>query len=117
MYKIILPLVAILSVFASCSDAESERIKPPGSDQVVGYDTLKLGKEFFGEKCAVCHGDNGRLGAGGAKSLPDTKLSIPEIEQQIQQGKKAMPSFKRILTEEQILALAKYVLTLRDTLK
>jgi mono/diheme cytochrome c family protein len=116
MYKAVFYLIIIL-LTGSCSGNEDSGNKQfPKSGINSGYDTLGLGKETFEEKCVVCHGNDGRLGISGAKILPDTKLQMDGIIKQIQNGKKAMPSFKQVLTEEQITAVAKYVLTLKDTI-
>lgn len=117
MYKAVFYLFIILLAVSCSSNDDSKAKQLPQSDVSSGYDTLRMGKETFEEKCVVCHGDDGRLGASGAKILPDTKLHIAEIIKQVENGKKAMPAFKQVLTEDQITAVAKYVLTLKDTIK
>lgn len=106
-------LTIFLLTIVSCNTASPAKDEATAKQINTGYDTLKLGKETFEEKCVVCHGSDGRLGASGAKILPDTKLTLEEVKQQVMNGKKAMPSFKQILTDGQVTAVAKYALTLK----
>ena len=68
---------------------------------------------LFSQKCAVCHGKDGKgTPAGlkmGAKDLSTLKLSHDEIVKDIANGEGKMPAFKGKLTDEQIQSLAKYV--------
>lgn len=69
------------------------------------------GKEIFTEKCALCHGDNGKLGMSGAKDLTVTQLPHAGIVEIITNGKNTMASYKETLTPEQIDAVASYIET------
>jgi cytochrome c6 len=68
---------------------------------------------LFSQKCAVCHGKDGKgTPAGlkmGAKDLTALKLSQDEIVKDIANGEGKMPAFKGKLSDEQIQSLAKYV--------
>lgn len=68
---------------------------------------------LYAQKCAVCHGKDGKgspVGLKmGAKDLTATKLSEPEIAKVIESGRGKMTAFKNKLTDAQIQALAKYV--------
>jgi mono/diheme cytochrome c family protein len=77
------------------------------------------GPAVFAEACARCHGDAGKPPASnvaqlGVKDLTVTKLDRAHVEQQIRQGSanKIMPAFAGVLKEEQIAAVADYVLSL-----
>jgi len=108
-------IVCFTALFTTACDQDNTAVDQAAQKQprVSGYDTLKMGRETFEEKCVVCHGTDGRLGIGGAKVLPDTKLGIDEIKQQVTNGKKAMPSFKQVLTDVEIDAVARYALSLK----
>jgi cytochrome c6 len=76
---------------------------------------LSVGAKVFGANCAACH-------AGGAnvvvapKNLKQDTLkqygmdSTTAIANQVRNGKNVMPAFKGRLTDEQIDAVAAYVL-------
>ena len=75
-----------------------------------------LGKKIYGEKCAGCHGADGK---GNAKMSERLKVSIPalaggptrtdaELVQIISDGKKPMPAFGNKLSKEELGAVAHY---------
>jgi mono/diheme cytochrome c family protein len=74
---------------------------------------MALVKKLFSVKCALCHGTDGKQQYAGAKNLAESTLIREEIIQRIQEGKGTMPPQKDVLSEEQINALADFVLTLR----
>jgi mono/diheme cytochrome c family protein len=95
-------MVAVLAVASSAAGAEPE-----------------LGKNVYAQKCAACHGADGK---GNAKMQEKLKVEIPkltdrisksdaELYQLLQEGKKPMPSFKR-LTKEESDAVIGYVRSL-----
>jgi mono/diheme cytochrome c family protein len=73
---------------------------------------LHSAKRIYADKCANCHGDEGK-GDGSDAMMYDpapadltdepkmNKVTDGEIYYQITQGRKPMPSFKKRLTEEQ----------------
>ena len=71
------------------------------------------GAALFTQKCAACHGKDGKgspVGQKmGAKDLTTLKLGEGEIEKVIENGKGKMTSFKGKLSPEQIKAVAKHV--------
>jgi len=67
------------------------------------------GKEIFEDKCALCHGSDGKLGLSGAKDLSLTQLDHAGIAEIISNGKNAMASYKEVLTPGQIDALSSYI--------
>jgi len=72
------------------------------------------GKELYVENCAVCHGEDGKLGASGAKDLTVSTLSDNEVLQRINEGKNGMPPMKSALeTKENVSAVAEYVKGMR----
>lgn len=71
-------------------------------------------KTKFKTFCAICHGFKGDLKVNGAKNLRKSKISLEESVAQIYFGKGLMTPFKGILKDKEIVAVAKYVETLRD---
>jgi cytochrome c6 len=73
---------------------------------------------LFAQKCAVCHGKDGKGSPAGlklgAKDLSATKLSAEEMEKVIAGGRGKMAAYQGKLTGEQIAALARFV---KDGLK
>jgi mono/diheme cytochrome c family protein len=95
-------IVGVLAVASSAAAAEPE-----------------LGKAVYTQKCASCHGADGN---GNAKMAEKLKVQMPklsarisksdaELHQLLQDGKKPMPSFKR-LTKEESDAVIGYVRSL-----
>lgn len=72
------------------------------------------GKALYLENCAVCHGEDGKLGVSGAKDLTLSRLSDNEVLQRIMEGKNGMPPMKSVLeTKENVSAVAEYVKGMR----
>lgn len=69
------------------------------------------GKEIFEQKCVLCHGNDGKLGASGAKDLTATQVDHTGILTLLNEGKNAMPSFKGTLSVEQMEAVTNYIET------
>ncbi|MBI3652329.1 MAG: c-type cytochrome [Acidobacteria bacterium] len=72
--------------------------------------------KIFADKCAVCHGNDGK---GKLKGTPDftnaewqKKETDAEFTETIKAGKKPMPPFGGKLSEEQIKSLVAYVRSL-----
>ncbi|WP_421655281.1 cytochrome c6 PetJ [Leptothermofonsia sp. ETS-13] len=76
---------------------------------------LALGAKVFSSNCAACHMNGGNV-VLASKTLKAETLkqfgmdSADAIINQVKNGKNAMPSFKGRLTDEQIEAVAAYVL-------
>ncbi len=63
------------------------------------------GASLFIMHCASCHGEDGKLGASGAKDLIMSKLSNQEIEKILVKGKNAMPPMSVLLENKENLKL------------
>lgn len=70
-------------------------------------------KKMFKMHCATCHGFKGKMTINGAKKLTASKISLEESVAQIYFGKGLMTPFKDILSETEIVAVAKYIEGLR----
>lgn len=78
-------------------------------DAIGAVDAKKKYKQF----CAACHGFKGDLKVNGAKDLTVSKISLVESVAQVYHGKGLMTPFKGILKDEEIVAVGKYIETLR----
>lgn len=73
---------------------------------------MLLGKQVFTQQCAVCHTlkDAAAEGAVGP-ILDELKPDSARVAKALRDGLGNMPSYKTILSAEQIAALARYVST------
>jgi mono/diheme cytochrome c family protein len=80
------------------------------------------GKELFEKNCAKCHGDDGQAKTFRGKLTHARNLttadfqsntSDEQIADAIRTGPKAMPSFEKKLSSDEINALVQYVRTLK----
>lgn len=67
------------------------------------------GKALYEQNCAVCHGEDGKMGSAGAKDLSVSALNAEQRFSIITNGKGAMTPFKDVLDEEQRKAVAAYL--------
>lgn len=99
-----------ISMFVSCSNQEEST-----SDVIPQEKPEEKASSLFTQHCATCHGEDGKLGASGAKDLTATKLSGTEIENIIKKGKNAMPPMESLLgSEENVSLVVEHVLKLRQ---
>jgi len=84
-------------------------ISAASDEKIAGIDAKKIYKSH----CAICHGMNGALGVNGAKNLTASVISLEEAVAQIYFGKGLMTPFKGTLSDDEIVAVAKYTETLR----
>lgn len=95
-------VAVVLGAFALASTA-------PAAD-------VELGKKIYAQKCAACHGPDGK---GNAKMAETLKVKIPELAGSaaktdsellkiISEGKKPMPSFGKSLKKDELDAVVLY---------
>jgi cytochrome c6 len=102
-------------VMNSNQSASSSGATPVGEMKPTSSaDTVKV----YNEKCALCHGEDGKGVKDVAKGTPDLtnaewqkKETDAEFAEMIKKGKKPMPAFGGKLSDEQINALVQYVRT------
>ena len=70
-------------------------------------------KKVFKANCASCHGFTGDLGINGSKDLTKSTISLTEAVAQVYHGKGLMLPYKDVLTEAELVAVAKYTEGLR----
>jgi len=70
-------------------------------------------RRMFATNCSWCHGDFGKKAGKGPK-LAGTQMTEKQVHDRIANGAPggAMPSYKKLLTEEQINLLVTYIKTL-----
>ncbi len=72
-------------------------------------------KRIYGIYCTSCHGNDGQAGISNAKNLAISTLEKPAIQNIIKNGSenKMMMAYGNMLDDNEINALADYVITLR----
>lgn len=91
-------------------DEDVEEVVEEASPIIDGINARSL----FKQSCSVCHGLDGKLGANGSKDLSLSVLPVEERVQIITNGKGLMTPFGSILKPEEIQAVAKYTLQLKQ---
>jgi len=71
------------------------------------------GHQVFMKYCKLCHGANGKMGLNGAKSIPESTMSLEDRILHITNGKGTMQAYKDLLSVEQIKAVAEFTMTLK----
>jgi mono/diheme cytochrome c family protein len=106
-----MPVIVIMA-FAACSGSKTSDLYPVrvAADGPVDF---TLVKKLYDVKCALCHGYDGAQQFAGAKDLSRSTLPKNEVVSRIAEGRGTMPPHKDVLSEEQMDALADFVLTLR----
>lgn len=84
-----LVLISTLVVFfISCESGR--QVDPVGTTDA----TINAGNIIYQDRCATCHGTNGRAGISGATDLSKSNLSDDMIKQIVLNGQNGMPPFK-----------------------
>ena len=111
-----LVLITALAVLVgvSCGGTKT-RDQYPVRAMEGGPVDFALVKKLYDVKCALCHGYDGAQQFAGAKDLTQSVLQKNEIKLRIAEGKGSMPPHKDVLSEDQMDALADFVLTLQNT--
>lgn len=102
--------------FTVACESAQEKIARRSSEAAAGADSthfLPDGSAIFRKNCTTCHGANGSLGLNGAKDLSSSILSLEERVNIITEGKKLMTPFGKLLSPEEIKAVAEYTIGLK----
>jgi mono/diheme cytochrome c family protein len=110
---LVLIVSVALVVIASCGGAKTRDQYPVRATEDGPVD-FALVKKLYDVKCALCHGSDGAQQFAGAKNLSESTLPKVDVVLRIKEGKGSMPPHKDVLTEEQIDAIADFVMTLRN---
>jgi len=70
-------------------------------------------KQIFATQCSWCHGAWGMKADKGPR-LAGTQMTEQQVEDRIRNGKQGyMPAFRKMLSEEEIETMAKYIKSLK----
>jgi cytochrome c6 len=108
MRQLLLVSIACIAIIACGGEKEKKKevFTPPPVASVDGAQVFKL-------SCAVCHGEDGKLGANGAKDITASKLTVDERIALVTKGKGLMPAQEHILTSAEIKAVVEYTTTMK----
>lgn len=103
--RLLIPI--LLLGFFSCSESV---------EKFDNNDTPKhlSGTTFYEQRCAVCHGNDGKLGVSDAKDLSESDLSDEEVKNIINKGKNGMPPFEHTIeSDSTLIELVEHIKLLR----
>lgn len=101
----ILASVSLLLITASFGLAEVAAKKKMQADNTAI--SANDGKALYFNNCSMCHGEDGKLGAMGAKDLSATAMNAAAIKEVILRGQNLMKPVP--VSEEQAASIAAYV--------
>ena len=108
-----LSLLLLLYAYGVSETKSPDFSKPGRTNEFAGLPPDQLGRAIFDAKCMNCHGAEGKGGLSGSKDLAASTLSHEEKIRRIEDGKNAMMGYKKILSPEEIEAVALYVESLK----
>ncbi len=86
-----------------------------GQPEVIGTDKHVSGSDFFKQRCAECHGLDGKACISDATDLSKSTLEDAEIKEVIENGRNGMPPFGiQIKDDKTVEELVELVKTLRE---
>lgn len=97
-------ICAAILYLGACGGRESAADRRSGNAE---------GKAVFAKYCTLCHGEDGKRQANGAKDITLSQMPLKDRMVLIGSGKNLMTPFQGILTPKEIEAVAKYTTTLR----
>lgn len=77
-----------------------------GGDGEVGSDEVR---ELFQQRCAACHGEDGRGASGPSLAGVADRLDRDGITQAVRYGRPGMPAWEGTLSDNEIDAVVTYV--------
>ena len=97
-----LAILGWIFLLNGCDTSES-------TEQLQASTEKMSGQQLFVQHCAMCHGEDGRLGSGGAADLTTTSMDEKSIRSVLVNGKNAMPAMKDKLGDgmEKVIAYTK----------
>ena len=123
--------LSTLSALPACTSTDTTRAAPevsvsprgivvdpagPAPAAIVGtlqLDALAAGHALFTQRCAACHGADGRKGLNGAHDLTKSNLNTTGRIYMVKNGLGNMPGFKDQLSDAEIEQVVAYSLTLK----
>jgi mono/diheme cytochrome c family protein len=105
----------LLAMAINAGPGSSAAMAPPAewsSEMVVTPKLIAQGREFFGQSCSHCHGDDATGDEG--PNLRNLSISNARIATTIKNGIKGeMPTFAKKYDQQQVVALVSYLRSLR----
>ncbi|GAB5416692.1 MAG: hypothetical protein Crog4KO_21810 [Crocinitomicaceae bacterium] len=99
----------LLCLVTACGGAS----QTDGFDPPEGYKS-RSGKTMYMNYCTSCHGDNGKLGSGGAKDLTTSNLDSTAIVDLLKNGKNGMPrQIQYFKSDEEVASTVDYIKSFR----
>jgi len=74
----------------------------------------QTGKQLFDRYCSSCHGGDGKKMQLGATNLATSSIERTEQFDVIRYGRKGMPSFQQILTENELELVSAFTYSLKE---
>jgi mono/diheme cytochrome c family protein len=102
--------LVVLSFAAGCGSSSGSS-SPQGNATQAADPALQTGRKVFEARCARCHGKSGGGGSGPKLSGGNVVRKYPNAEdeaQVVRNGKGTMPSWKNVLTADEIDAVVRY---------
>ena len=104
-----LPAPAVESS-TTAEPAQPSQAAPPAQSAELSVADVKL---LFAGQCSWCHGAYG-MKADKGPMLVGTSMTEKQVFDRIKNGKSgAMPSFKKALSDDEIMAIAKFIKALK----
>lgn len=115
--KFVLAIALTASVGMATNSVAAD---PPAPQSLTPEEAFAAVKEEFGidvkmvfsTRCAACHLGRG-MQRGDGPQLAGTELDFARVIERIVKGKTPMPSFGGTLTDEQLMGLARYIVSLK----
>lgn len=101
-------IVLICFGLSSCSEP-IEKLENDKTPKHIG------GKKFYEQRCAICHGEDGKLGVSEAKDLSKSEMIDQQLKEIIKTGKGVMPPFGHTIeSDSTLIELVEHIKTMRD---
>ena len=101
----VISIIFLITILISCSEGQ-----PLSNSEAE----ITLGEELYNNNCAVCHGLDGKLGAGGASDLTVSKLTKGETKDVVEKGRGGMPPQNHIFSNRnEIDEVVDFVMTMK----
>ncbi|HMQ59846.1 MAG TPA: cytochrome c [Flavilitoribacter sp.] len=111
--KHLLVTVLVAALVVACGSESPDQSSGNASTAEKAAAPAVDGEKVYKQYCIACHGLYGDMGASGAFNLQVSALTADERVKVITEGRNAMVSFKTLLNEDQIKAVAAYTMTLK----
>jgi menaquinol-cytochrome c reductase cytochrome b/c subunit len=101
--KIFLLSIALAMILNACDDQTNSAAKDTIDEP------YKKGRQIYEARCVVCHGSDGSSGASGAANLQLSNLDAAGLFNLIKEGRRNMPAYKEMLSDDEIVQVSKYI--------